>query len=204
MHCRQSSGWAARTSSRSLRLMRRSSLVWVLIRIPDRASVIHARLYPGSPSTSTMHIPQVPSGVISSCLHRVGISIPAFSAASRMVVPVSTCTALLSIVRLSILYYLPYVVLLPDKPLNLIAELIQKRVEGGADRLPEGTEGGCPHYFSGFPHQGKIVLFSAAGGYAAGHITQLTGAVTTGEALAAGFFGKEAHTDVEHTGHVCF
>src|SRR5512141_3368019 len=61
--------------------------VSVLITMPLLTGRVHDAIGTRKPCTSTMHRRQPPKGVSSFCAHRVGISIPAFLAAERTVVP---------------------------------------------------------------------------------------------------------------------
>src|SRR5664279_4212322 len=86
---RQSSGWLESRSSISDFLARITRGEWVLIFIFSSTG----KEQPGTsallPSTSTTHILQAPVGERSFMLHKVGIFIPAFVSAERIVSPVS-------------------------------------------------------------------------------------------------------------------
>jgi hypothetical protein len=90
---------------RTKRLASRTFALFVYTTIPSAAGVEQAVSSRLAPTTSTRHIRQLPSGVKSLKLHKVGMSIPTDRAALSIVVPVSTLTVWPSIVKLSIVYF---------------------------------------------------------------------------------------------------
>src|SRR5688500_5449704 len=71
-------------------------------RIPSAASVAHAAVSFGAPSTDTRQMRQLPTTGSSGYQHSVGISMPAERAASSIVAPAAAAIAFPSIVSVSI------------------------------------------------------------------------------------------------------
>jgi len=82
--------------------MAKSLSDWVMTLMPSLTGVLQAVMVRSTPSTSTAQTRQAPVGDTFSSQQRVGIFMPSWLAASRMVVPAGTVTFLPSIVRLTI------------------------------------------------------------------------------------------------------
>jgi hypothetical protein len=74
---------------------------WVVTLIPSLTGVLHAVMVRSTPSTSTAQTRQAPVGDTFCNQQSVGILIPSWAAASRMVIPFGTVMFLPSIVKLT-------------------------------------------------------------------------------------------------------
>ena len=98
---RQSPSWSPIMSSNASFRALSARSPFEFTTMPSRTVVAHARRSLGHPSASTTQTPHAPYGARPFRKQRLGISIPAFSAAARTVVPSGTSTLTPSIVRLT-------------------------------------------------------------------------------------------------------
>ena len=97
----QSPTWSDSSSSRAILRAARMSSLWVVTAMPSAAGAAHEGMRLRRPSTCTTHRKHEPMGATPSRWHSVGISMPSWRAAWRIVVPASTCTWRPSIVSVT-------------------------------------------------------------------------------------------------------